>query len=42
MECVQVVWLGRPVAESTWEDAASLPSSMISEYEQGISRDVQK
>ena len=39
---LQVVWLGRPIAESTWEHSTSLPSSLVSEHERGILRDVEK
>ena len=30
------------MAESTWEHSASLPSSLVSEYEREILRDVEK
>lgn len=30
------------MAESTWEHSASLPSSLVSEYERRILRDVEK
>lgn len=39
---LQVVWLGRPITESSWEPASSLPSDIIEEYESGIQRDVQE
>ena len=42
MVLVQVVWLGRPIADSTWEPESSLPPSLVSEYEAGILREIQK
>lgn len=36
----QVVWLGKPTTASTWVSAASLPMHMISEYEDGVRREV--
>lgn len=38
----QVVWLGRPIAESNWQPASALPATMINEYESGIERDMEK
>ena len=38
----QVVWLGKPVTDSTWETAESLPTTLVQEYESGIVRDIQK
>lgn len=35
-----MVWLGRPVTESTWEPAASLPQNLVDDYEKGIQHDV--
>ena len=32
----QVVWLGRPEAESTWEQASNLPVKVVTDYEKGI------
>lgn len=39
---IQVVWLGRPIAESSWEPAATLPATMITEYENGVQRDLEE
>lgn len=39
---MQVVWLGRPVACSTWEQATSLPPSLVDDYEQGVQRELKK
>ena len=39
---LQVVWLGRPIVESTLKHSTLLPSSLVSEYERGILRDVEK
>ena len=36
----QVVWLGKPLTETTWELASSLPSKFIDDYEQGIVHEV--
>lgn len=33
---VQVVWLGRPVTESSWEPKPSLPKELVEDFEQGI------
>ena len=41
-ECLQVVWLGRPITESTWEPEASLPQTLVKEHEAGITQDIQK
>ena len=38
----QVVWLGRPITDSTWEPESNLPSTLVAEYEAGIVREVQK
>ena len=38
---IQVAWLGRPIAESSWESASSLPTSIVEEYERGIQRNVE-
>lgn len=34
----QVVWLGQPVTESSWEPSSGIPASMINEFENGIHR----
>ena len=39
---LQVVLLGRLIAESTWEHSTSLPGSLVSDYERGVLRDVEK
>ena len=39
---MQVVWLGRPIADSTWEPESSLPPSLVADYEAGILREIQK
>ena len=39
---LQVVWLGRPLVECSWELASTLPQYLVAEYEEGISREVQK
>lgn len=31
-----MIWLGRPQAESTWEQAQSLPAALVKEFEKGI------
>ena len=36
----QVLWLGKPELEVTWESAASLPPSIIQEFEQGVQSQV--
>ena len=36
------MWLGRPVTESTWESATSLPENIVQEFEAGIQRDIQE
>ena len=33
----QVVWLGRPIAENTWEPSSS---SLLSSYEAGIAQEI--
>ena len=35
-----MLWLGKPELEVTWESAASLPSSIIQEFEQGVQSQV--
>ena len=37
---MQVVWLGRPIADSTWEPESTLPSSLVRDYEAGILREI--
>ena len=32
----QVLWLGKPELEVTWESAASLPPTIIEEFEEGV------
>ena len=39
---MQVIWLGRPIADSTWEPESSLPPSLVADYEAGILREIQK
>lgn len=39
---MEVVWLGKPVAESTWEPQDNLPDSLVTEYEAGIFREIQR
>lgn len=39
---MQVVWLGRPVAESSWEPASSLPTTLIKEFDDGIQREIEE
>ena len=39
---MQVAWLGKPIAESTWEPESNLPPSLVAEFEAGILREVQK
>ena len=36
----QVVWLGKPLTETTWELASSLPSKFIDDCERGIVHEV--
>ena len=36
----QVVWLGRPSVESTWEPQSSLPPALIIDYENGIKNEI--
>ena len=38
----QVLWLGRPELEVTWESAASLPPAIIEEFEEGVQPQVVK
>ena len=35
MSNFQVVWLGKPDTESTWQPVSLLPSNIIDEYESG-------
>ena len=39
---LQVAWFGRPLVKCTWELASSLPQDLVAEYEEVISREVQK
>lgn len=39
---LQVVWLGKAEVESTWEDASSLPRSLVSSYEAGVVLQIQR
>ena len=39
---MQVVWLGRPIGDCTWEPESNLPQSLVAEYEAGILREIQK
>ena len=39
---MQVVWLGRPIADSTWEPESTIPPSLVREYEAGILREIHK
>ena len=34
--CLQVMWLGRPECETTWEPATALSPSLVADYEAGI------
>ena len=36
------MWLGTPVTCSTWEEASSLPPSIVADYENGITYNVQE
>ena len=38
----QVAWLGIPVLESTLEPADSLPQELVEDFENGITKEVQK
>lgn len=38
----QVLWLGKPELEVTWESAASLPPTIIEEFEEGVQPQVVK
>jgi len=37
-----VVWLGRSIADSSWEIASSLPTYIVKEYEDGVNRELYK
>lgn len=37
-----MLWLGRPLTETSWEPALSLPSKMVEEYESDVKRDLQE
>ena len=39
---MQIVWLGRPITDSTWEPESTLPPSLVADYEAGIVREIQK
>lgn len=34
--CMQVLWLGRPEINATWEPAKSLPDGLVQEFEAGV------
>ena len=34
------MWLGKPITASAWVSASSLPMHMISEYEDGVRREI--
>ena len=34
--CIQVLWVGKPDLEVTWEPASSLPKAVIEEFENKI------
>ena len=36
------MWLGRPLAESSWEAASSLPEYLVQDYENGIEHEIQE
>ena len=38
----KVVWLGRPLTESTWEPETSLPQELVADYEAGFLQEVQR
>ena len=39
---MQVVWLGKPFADSTWKPQDILPCSLVADYEAGIMREIAK
>ena len=39
---MNVVWLGKAIAESTWEPKDNLPDLLVTEYETGIFREIQR
>ena len=38
--CIQVLWLGRPEIQATWEPAKSLPEGLVREFEAGVEAEV--
>ena len=36
------MWLGKPTTESTWEPKECLPHTLVTEYEAGLTQDIQK
>ena len=38
---LQILWLGLPDDSATWEPACSLPSTLVEDYEAGISREAE-
>lgn len=36
----QVVWLGTPATESTWEHASSLPQNFVEDFERGVQHSI--
>lgn len=38
---VQVLWLGRPECNATWEPACSLPQKVVDDYETGVAREIE-
>lgn len=36
----QVVWLGKPVLDSTWEPLSALPSNLVADFERGVQHDI--
>ena len=37
-----MVWLGKPVANSTWEPKSILPEALVESYEAGATQDIQR
>ena len=37
---LQVVWLGTPATESTWEHASSLPQNYVEDFERGVQHSI--
>ena len=36
----QVVWLGKPEAQSSWQPKSALPAHVVDEYEKGICQEI--